>query len=274
MNRKTIKKSVQFKGVGIHSAQESVCTLYPSKDCKGISIYREDCDTKWWVHPNSIQLSAIRATRLGTEVEGVSTPEHLLAALALAGVTDCEISVSAPELPIMDGAASQFLESILNTGTETIDDELTPVLIQDVLIVENESSRLIVEPSDRLIIEYHAYYPHSFIGTQQAIWDSSSDNGVHTIAPARTYAFEHEIEQLQSNGLGLGGSLNNTLVITDSGFMNEPMFENECARHKILDIIGDFMVLGRPVIGKITGHGSGHQLNLEMVKKLNSTILH
>ena len=173
----------------------------------------------------------------------------------------------------MDGAASQFLEAILKVGTVNCGGQIDPVIIDDVFLIESGESRLILEPSEHLVIDYNAYYPNSFIGTQKAIWDSSCDNGVDSIAPARTYAFEHEIESIQSKGLGLGGSLENTLVITETGFMNEPRFDNECARHKILDIMGDFMVLGRPIRAKVTGHGSGHQLNLDMVKRLYSRYL-
>ena len=271
MTHQTIQSEIRLNGVGIHSGKAVSCCLKPATVSDGLSFYRTDTGCVVHVSPQNIGLTAVRATRLSDKGTHISTPEHILAGLNLCGVTCCRIEVDAEECPILDGSALPIVQAILKVGIRPLPSAPEPVLVQcEHRLTHNEAS-LIIAPYDGFKIRYESHYPNSFLGRQSASWELGITDGLREIAPARTYGFTHEIEALQKNGLGLGGSIENVLVIDDNKYLNPARFDNECPRHKVLDVLGDFMILGRPIKGEIIANASGHQLNLDMVRYLADT---
>lgn len=268
MMQQTINDDIHLSGVGIHSGKAVDCTIKPASVGEGICFLRTDLQQRIQVDPTAIGLSAVRATRLGPEESGVSTPEHLLAGLFLAGVTNAIIEVNAHECPILDGSALPVVQAIQHVGLRALEAPLPAIIINKEHHVSSKDASLSIRPYDGFSVSYQTNYPESFLGQQHVEWNQATDNGFDSIAPARTYGFTHEIEALHQQGLGLGGSMENVLVINSDGYVNDARFEDECPRHKLLDILGDFMILGRPIQGQIIAKQSGHQLNLDMVQQL------
>lgn len=203
----------------------------------------------------------------------LSTTEHLLAALRGAGVDNCFLEIDNLEVPIMDGSSENFLEMIERAGT--IEQNAPRRFLKILKRVEFEQGdrRMSVEPSDNYEIECVIDFPHPFINRQTFNFTLSNGSFGREIGSARTFGFTHEIEMLRKANLALGGSLENAIVLSADGMLNEkPLrFQNEFVRHKILDIIGDFALLGMPLRGKIRAEKSGHSVHALMMSKLLKT---
>ena len=264
----TIKNSCAISGVGIHTGKIINISVEPSSQL-GITFIR--CDQKnarIQMDPKFIQKST-RCTVLKNEVAEIMTPEHLLAACSGLNLTGLNIMCSGPEIPICDGSSNDFVEMFLNAGLTSFNGHLDSLHIDAPFTVQDQDRCIYVLPSDELVFTYYLSYPESFVGTQTVTYSHSQTNFVNEIAAARTFGFEKEVNALLASGLAKGGSLDNAVVIGEHDYVNKVRFPDELVRHKILDMVGDFFILGRPINAHIIGIKSGHALNAEVVKQLS-----
>ena len=201
----------------------------------------------------------------------LSTVEHLLAALRGAGVDNAYIEVDNLELPIMDGSAEVFAEMIERAGRAEQPLARRALRVRQRVTVEQGNRRISVEPADAYEIDCLIDFPHPLIGKQHYVFNASDPEAFgREIAAARTFGFTEEIEALRRANLIRGGSLDNAIVLTPDGMLNDTglRFKDEFVRHKILDIIGDLALLGMPILGRVTARRSGHLLHAALMSKL------
>ena len=268
--QKTLAKSIETSGTGLHTAVEVNLKLKPAPENTGYVFVRTDLDN-FEIPASAEYISHCSyATTLMRKGVILSTVEHLLAALRGAGVDNCFVEVDNIEMPIMDGSSENFLELIENAGLVEQNSPRRYLRVLKKIEFEQADRRMTIEPADRYEIECAIEFPHPFINRQTFNFVLSNDSFGKEIAAARTFGFTQEIEMLKKANLALGGSLDNAIVLTTDGMLNpNPLrFQNEFVRHKILDIIGDLALLGMPVLGKITASKSGHSVHASLVSKL------
>lgn len=269
VKQKTVSASISFKGIGIHSGELVTMTVSPSESNTGLTFIRTDTDNK--EVPVSIHnlKHTDRATALEYNSVRISTPEHILSALAAHGISNATIMINNEEVPIMDGSSLPFYDAIETTGTVEQNDTLLPIKLKTPIRMESDTKSIIAIPQETPSFTYFFEYPNTHVQAQMAhLGDMSMYKS--EIAPARTFGFEHEIAYLKSQGLAKGGSLENALVIGKEDYLNSPRFENECARHKCLDLVGDCWVAGRPILASIVGIKTGHADTMNLLKEIMS----
>ena len=206
-----------------------------------------------------------RCTSVGDNTGSVATIEHILSALAGLGVTDATIKVDSEsphaEIPIVDGSALPFVDAILAAGIRTLDTTIEPIVVRETIEVHDGNSSIVIEPSDSTSYTYHIDYADSPIGMSSVSWLDDRDEYATSIAPARTFSLEHEANQMHAAGLFTHLTPQDMLVIGDDGPIdNAYRLNEECARHKLLDLIGDLALVGAPIIANINANQSGHAL--------------
>jgi len=270
VNQTTLAKSIKTGGTGLHTGVEVNLTLKPAPENTGYIFVRTDLDN--FEIPASVEYIShcSYATTLVRKGVLLSTCEHLLSALRGAGVDNCFIELDNIEIPIMDGSSENWIELIETAGIVRQDAPRHFLKILEKVEFEQGDRRMSVEPSDKFEIECVIDFPHPFINRQSFHFVLNNGSFGREIASARTFGFTHEIEMLRKANLALGGSLDNAIVLTGDGMLNEnPLrFNDEFVRHKILDIIGDFALLGMPVLGKITAEKSGHAVHANLMSKI------
>ena len=273
MKQTTISKSVETSGTGLHTGVEVNLTLRTAPPNTGYIFVRTDLDN--FEIPASVEYIShcSYATTLLRRGVVLSTVEHLLSALRGAGVDNCFIEVDNIEMPIMDGSSENFIELIEEAGIVEQDATRHFLKINEKVGIEQGDRRMSVEPSKNYEIECLIDFPHPFINAQSFHFIFENGSFGKEIASARTFGFTSEIEMLRRANLALGGSLENAIVLTPEGMLNEnPLrFQDEFVRHKILDIIGDFALLGMPLLGKIKAEKSGHAVHAALMSKLLKT---
>lgn len=273
MNQTTISHEVSMTGSGLHTGVEVHLTLKPAPENTGYIFVRTDLDN-FEIPASAEYISHCSyATTLMRRGVVLSTCEHLLSALRGSGVDNCFIELDNIEIPIMDGSSENFLDLIKSAGIVEQDSPRRVFKVLEKVELDQDGRRMSIEPSDKYEIECVIDFPHPFINRQSL--NFVFDNGAfgREIASARTFGFTNEIEMLRKANLALGGSLDNAIVLTPDGMLNKtPLrFDDEFVRHKILDIIGDFALLGMPVLGKITAEKSGHAVHAALMSKLLKT---
>lgn len=267
--QKTISKEVSLVGTGLHTGVKSKITFKPHKVDGGIIFIRKDLPP-----PNSIKLSINYvindklAISIGNEFFTVSTIEHILATLAGLEIDNIKIELEAAEPPILDGSSLPFVEALKNAGIVQQEKVLPCYRLEKPVWVCTEDKHIIALPSDDFKITYTLGYENKILKSQSASFVINEEIFIKKIAPARTFCFLEDIEHIQMQGLGKGGSLENTLVLTKEGYLNNLRFEDECVRHKILDLMGALYLLGRPIKTQIVVRKSGHYLDLFFVRKM------
>ncbi len=273
VTRKTVNTSVSIRGIGLHSGIYTTVALRPAECGSGLTFVRTDLSG---LRIPALQASTTAleyATTVGKDDVAVGTVEHLLSALLACGVTDLDIHIDGPEVPIVDGSALPFVHLIDAAGVHDFGVEVPILRIEEPIeLIEGQKS-IRIRPANHLSIRYKIDFDHPAIGRQSYHFDFQNDNFVRKIAPARTYGFVREVEKLRAAGLARGGSLDNCVVLDDHGVMNGPLrFRDEFVRHKILDLIGDLALLGRPIVGEITAFRAGHALHSRFVEKIIEAI--
>lgn len=269
MKRKTILSTVELSGTALHSGESSTITFRPAQEGAGLFFVRYDLPGKPKVraiHQN------VSDTKRGTFLEEngakAQVIEHVLAAVSALGISDLEIGLGATEPPAMDGSALPFLLVLKKAGTSDLPSENTPLIVKRELVLEDGDSIVYAYPSDRFRISFVIDFPGTAIGRQEFSLEVNEKSFEENIAPARTFGFLDEIEELKKHGLGLGASLENALAVSEKGYVNKPRFKDEPVKHKVLDLIGDLALLGRPLIGNIVAERSSHRLNAKLVSML------
>ena len=273
MKQTTISQTVTTSGTGLHTGVEVNLALKPAPENTGYIFVRTDLDD--FEIPASVEYIShcSYATTLLRRGVVLSTCEHLLSALRGANVDNCFIELDNIEIPIMDGSSEVFTELIERAGITEQDAPKHFLKILEKVEFTDGDRKMSVEPSDKFEIECTIDFPHPFINKQTFHFEMKNGSFGKEIASARTFGFTTEIEMLRKANLALGGSLDNAIVLTPEGMLNEnPLrFTDEFVRHKILDIIGDFALLGMPLLGKITAEKSGHAVHASMMSKLLKT---
>lgn len=270
MKQTTIAKAINITGVGLHTGVDVNMTLRPAPENTGYIFVRRDLDN--FEIPASVEYIShcSYATTLMRRGVVLSTCEHLLSALRGAGVDNCFIDLDSIEIPIMDGSSEDFIELISKTGVVEQNAPRRIFRILERVEFEQGDRKMSIEPAENYEIDCVIDFPHPFIARQSLHFVFNNGSFGKEIASARTFGFTHEIEMLRKANLALGGSLDNAIVLTPDGMLNEtPLrFDDEFVRHKILDIIGDFALIGMPIQGKITAEKSGHSVHASLMSKL------
>jgi len=268
IKQKTLRKSVVLSGQGLHSGVKTGLILHPLPPNSGIQFTGISADVTVPAHLDYVGSTGY-ATSLRSKGFAVGTVEHLLAALHSYGITNLLVKVQG-EVPIMDGSGLDFCDAIEEAGIEETPAELAPIIIDQTYQHEAKGGESIrIEPSDGFSIEYQLRYPAP-VGAQSYLYRHQGPESFRSeIAPARTFGFVRDIAKLQNMGLANGGRLSNFILIDDEKIVNtELRFPNEFARHKILDILGDFYLLGRPLRGAISAHMTGHSDNIALLRQI------
>jgi UDP-3-O-[3-hydroxymyristoyl] N-acetylglucosamine deacetylase len=269
VQRKTVNTDVSISGIGLHSGIYTTVELHPAPAGNGIQFVRSDVRGLRIPALQSSTTALDHATAVGMDDVQVGTVEHLLAALMAWGVTDVDIHIDGPEVPIIDGSALPFMHLIDAAGVRELGAEIPVLRIEEPIEVVSGEKSIRIVPANRLIIKYAIDFDHPLIGRELLQFDPSHDNFFTKIAPARTFGFLREVETLRKHGLARGGSLENAVVLDDRRVLNGPLrFRDEFVRHKILDLIGDLALVGRPIVGEITAHRGGHALHSRFVAEI------
>ena len=276
MREQTLKGPIEFSGVGLHMGQSATIRILPAPAGKGIVFRRVDLDNfELRADVGSVERVAYATTLMSRGV-WISTVEHLLSALYALGIDNAVIELDNFEVPILDGSALLFTQAIQQAGVARLQTPRTYVRIEKPFVLEENGKSIAIYPSDSLSLEYEIGFPHPLIGHQKLEVKITPENYCALIAPARTFGFYHEVEALQAAGLVRGGSLENAIVLTENGILNETSlrYPDEFVRHKILDLLGDFALMGQQVLGRLTANRAGHALHTRFVAALLESTTH
>ena len=277
--QKSLKQAVEFRGVGLHSGKETAVEIRPADAGHGITFIRSDLDGQPEVSASGAYLKPReRRTCLKNGPAEVYTVEHLLAAMWAMDIDNAEVLIDGEEVPGLDGSALQFVESIQAAGLREQRSPRRVYEVREPIYVREGNASLVALPgSGGLSIDYHLDYPTSNGAdpTRQTVSVRlTPESFAEDIAPARTFVFEHEVDALVAAGLGKGANSQNTLVVSPGGAVkdNELRCNDELARHKILDLIGDLATVGQRLNAHIIATRSGHSLNMKLVQRLQEVI--
>src|SRR5712664_1577200 len=267
--QRTLRRHISCVGIGLHSGNKVYLTLKPAPADFGIRFRRSDMGG-YEVPATVRNLAGIQlATGLVRDEVSVETVEHLLAALVSTGIDNVAIELNSPEVPIMDGSAAPFIYRIHEAGVKRLQKPRTYLKIVRPIAISRGDKRIALYPSDHFKVTYSISYDHPLLRHQSRTVRITEDSFVEEVAPARTFTFLKDVEMLRQNGLALGGSLENAVVLGETGVLNNALrFEDEFVRHKILDAIGDLALVGHPVIGHLVAHRAGHALHTEFAAKI------
>jgi UDP-3-O-[3-hydroxymyristoyl] N-acetylglucosamine deacetylase len=260
--QRTIRRSTSCAGIGLHSGSKVTLSLKPAPANFGIRFRRADLNG-FEVPATVGHIGGINyATGLARDAVRIDTVEHLLAALVSLGIDNAIVELNSPEVPIMDGSAAPFIYLIQEAGVKTLAAPRRYIKVLRPMSLSRGDKRIALYPSDHFKVTYSIAYDHPLLREQSRTLRLSEAVFVDEIAPARTFTFLKEVEQLRQHGLALGGSLENAIVIGETGILNNALrFADEFVRHKILDAIGDLALLGHPVVGHLVAHRGGHGLH-------------
>ncbi len=275
-NQQTLGREVTLEGVGVHSGEAATLTMLPAEPGSGIRFQRVDLDGAPEIPAD---LDHVMATELETMLgEGevrVLTVEHVLAALSGAGVDNVLLQLTGPEPPIRDGSFSEYYNAIMAAGVEEQDAPARVIVIREPLAARVEGgASYVCAPAEDFRISATIDFEHPNIGRQFGSFRISREVFASEIAPARTFGFKAEAEELHARGLALGASLDNTIVLDDDGVMNDELrFPNEFLRHKVGDLIGDLALLGARVKGHVVAERPSHKGNVLLARTLKDHAL-
>lgn len=273
--QRTLRTAVEYRGVGLHSGKEIKLVVRPAEAGTGVAFVRSDIEDQPVVRAHGANMKARqRRTCIQDGRAEVYTCEHLLAALYALGIDNAIVEIDGEEVPGMDGAASEFLRGLKESGT--VDLRATRQIYsvkQPIYVREGGASIVALPGSGRLTVEYHLDYPAkngSAQATRQTIeFELNAENFEREIAPARTFVFAHEVEALRAAGLGKGANPQNTLVVGPQGPQDNVLrWDDELARHKVLDLVGDLANVGCDLDAHVIATRSGHGLNMALVQRL------
>lgn len=269
--QQTVASSASCRGVGLHTGKPVMLTIRPAPADTGVVFVNRNGHAGASL---AASVDHLVATELCTAISGngfqVKTIEHVLAALAGLNVDNAYVDIDASEAPVMDGSSAPFVRLIESAGVVSQNRLRSFLKITRPLEIVDGSRRIRIEPASTPRITYTIHYDHPLIQTQTYAYEHSSRAFASDIAGARTFGFLQEVEALWARGLGRGGNLENTVVLSQDGILNESglRFTDEFVRHKVLDLIGDFSLLGLPFIGHLIAVRSGHALHTRLVKQI------
>ena len=269
-HQRTLQRVVTCDGIGLHTGHPVKMALRPAPSNSGVVFKRIDLPFAPIIEAIPAHIVDVNhATTIGKDGIKVRTIEHLMAAFAGTGLDNVLIELDGPEVPAMDGSAAPFVDMIRKAGLKRQMVARTYLKIKERIVVETDRSGIQIVPSKRLQVIYTMRFDHPALGDQSVAFDITRERFADEIASCRTYGFLKDIEELRRRELGLGGSFDNAIVIGDGGVLNGDLrFRDELVRHKVLDLLGDLYLLGRPVVGTIIAHGAGHHLHTRLVREI------
>jgi UDP-3-O-[3-hydroxymyristoyl] N-acetylglucosamine deacetylase/3-hydroxyacyl-[acyl-carrier-protein] dehydratase len=272
--QRTIKEPASFSGIGLHTGSLTTVTFKPAPENSGITFYRVDMDGKPAIPADVDNVVGVaRGTTLGIGDAKVHTVEHALSAMAGLGIDNLDIELDAEEIPSGDGSSIPFMTTLMKAGVTEQNAEKQYITVDRPVYYRQDDVTLSILPSDEHRVSMTIAYDHVAIGTQYASFTITEDTFAKEIAPARTFCFLREVKMLQEKGLIKGGSLESAVVIGDDTILNDDLrFPDEFVRHKILDLIGDMYLLGRPIKGHIVSVKSGHEKNVLFSKQIKQAL--
>ena len=274
INQQTIEESIFVKGIGLHSGKDVELRLEPAEVDNGIKFIRVDSKKNniieaIWSNVSETLLSTTISNEHGLKI---STIEHLMSALSGLHIDNLNIYINSAEVPIMDGSSRPFVDIIEKVGIKEQNKKRKFLNVKKIIEVAINDSSVKIIPNSQFSIDFEIDFPSQLVSKQSCQLQLINGNYKTDIAAARTFGFEKDVEHLRSNGLALGGSLDNAVVVGENEILNKDglRYTDEFVRHKILDSIGDLYLAGSPIIGYFYGNKSGHHLNNELLRKLFS----
>jgi UDP-3-O-[3-hydroxymyristoyl] N-acetylglucosamine deacetylase len=269
-HQRTLDQKVSFSGIGLHSGKEVHLTLKPAPISHGIKFIRKDLPDNPTIPARfNCVVDTSLATVIGLDGAIVSTIEHLMACLAGLSIDNVIVELDSYEVPVMDGSAGPFTRMILEAGIREQKAERHFFVLKKPIELEQDGKFVGVYPDTTFKITCNIEFEHHLIRKQSCSIEVEEHIFEREISSARTFGFLHEVEYMKRCGLARGGSLDNALVIDKSDILNEGglRYRDEFVRHKLLDCIGDFSLLGMPILGHIVTRKSGHAFNHAFLKK-------
>jgi len=267
--QRTLRRAAPCAGIGLHSGQKVTITLKPAPADFGIRFSRTDLGgVEIPARVSHLAGCPQLQTGLAADRASVETIEHLLSALRSLGIDNVLIDLNQSEVPIMDGSAAPWVYLIQDAGIRELSAPRKTIQILRPIQVQQGDKRIAAYPSDRFKVSYTISFDHPMLRHQQKTLDLDEETFINEIAPARTFGFLKEVEMLRQRGLALGGSLENAIVLGETGVLNPLRFEDEFVRHKILDVIGDLALVGHPLVGHLVVHRGGHALHTAFAAEL------
>ncbi|MEA3352274.1 MAG: UDP-3-O-acyl-N-acetylglucosamine deacetylase [Campylobacterota bacterium] len=269
MKQRTIKRSIEVVGIGLHKGVPVKMILEPLDDDMGIVFYRSDEAVSIPLRPEYV-IDTKMATVIGKGDVVISTIEHLLSAIYAYGIDNLRVILDNDEVPILDGSSAGFCMLLDEVGIAEQTKSKKALLIKKAVEIQQEHKHVRLTPSNHIIYDFSIDFEHPAIGEQSFKFDYSIEDYKENISRARTFGFLHEVQYLRSIGLAQGGSLENAIVLDDQKILNPEglRYDDEFVRHKILDAIGDMSLLGYTVIGEYNAHAGSHHLNHLLTKKV------
>ena len=270
MRQRTLQRSVETKGVGLHSGKLVSLRLLPAPANSGIVFVRTDLDHREvparseWVAQQELAMSLRR------DGAQVLTVEHLLAALYATGVDNVRVELDGAEIPVFDGSSRMFVHLIDEAGVKNLAAFQSTLVVRDAVRVGslNDDRFILIEPSDSYEVDYTIEFDHALVGRQRVAIDVTEESFRNELSSARTFCFLKDVEAMRARGLALGGSLESAVVIGEDGFLSSPRMHDEFVRHKALDVVGDLALLGFRIKGRVVAKCAGHALHAELVRAL------
>lgn len=267
--QKTIGRPFSFEGPGLHTGKRCHVTVSPLPAGSGIQFFRTDLQARIPLSPEQVTSTARGTTLSGEKNATIHTVEHFLAAVHGFEIDNLKVEMDSEEMPILDGSAVSFCQGFQKAGRVLQGEPVEPLRVTEPIELRFGDVYLKAEPAEGLFLEVATSFPYPGLENQRAAFRLEEGSFERELAPARTFCFEDEIEQLRKQGLIKGGGLDCALVIGKKGVVNGPFrFEDEIVRHKTLDLLGDLMLLNRPLWAKITVKKAGHRYHVELAKAL------
>lgn len=270
--QKTLKKKIFFSGVGVHNGRAVSMSIEPADVNSGIVFKRID------IEDNNNILAVIQnidTSNLCTKIKNdfgvsVSTIEHLMASLNALNIDNAIVKLNAPELPALDGSSADYTTKIIKSGIKIQNQKRKYLKVLRKIEVCDGKRFIAISPSNQLSINIRINYPNTVIGNSELFYTHSKENFINNIAEARTYALFEDVKKMRTSGLAMGGNLNNAIVVDKFQILNPNglRFDKEFVKHKTLDCIGDFYLLGMQLVGAVECYAPGHSLNQKLIKEI------
>ena len=268
----SIQRPVEASGVGLHSGVKVNIRILPAPPSTGIVFIRTDLEgfqvPASWRHVQKVSY----ATSLMRQGVLISTTEHLLSVFYSMSVDNAYVEIDNLEVPILDGSGKPFVDLIRAAGIQQFRRRRKYLRIRRPVSVEGGGRRITILPSDRFLLTCDVFFDHPLVGRQVLEMEVTPERYAAELAPARTFGFEYELDQMRNMGLIRGASLENAVCFNRRSIMNPGgmRFENECCRHKALDLIGDLALIGKPLLGHVIAERAGHAMHFALVNRIMS----
>ena len=273
LKQRTLKSKIKTTGVGLHTGARVELTMRPAPPDNGIVFHRVDLPASAPIPGEARNVGDTRlSSSLSKDGASVSTVEHLMSALAGLGIDNVHVDVAGPELPILDGSAGPFVFLLQSAGIVEQDAAKRYLRVKSPVDVRDGDKWARFEPHHGFVLDFTIDFPHPVFGSENrhVVIDFAEHSYIKEVSRARTFGFMQDVEAMRAAGLALGGSLQNAIVLDETRVLNSEglRYDNEFAKHKVLDAIGDLYLLGHPLIGRYTAFKSGHALNNALSRAL------